>query len=228
MVILKAPRGRANRFLLSLSSFSTTTWYSSPSTPHHGGLTLLSISEAINNSHTKPLESSLKSLLPSLTVRHLIDLINFNPYCLSPLSLLSFFNWLSSQPTFRHTLHSYCAMAQNLCNNRMGPEAQSLLRYVVSRKGKDSAFSIFAAIVETRGIYQSNVVFDSLMKVYTDCGFVSDAIQCFRLVVKNNFGIPFHGCEYLLGKMMKLNLLEKNSFCSGRLAQVHNNKLLCK
>lgn len=85
----------------------------------------------------------------------------------------------------------------------MFPQAQSLLYFLVSRKGKDSACSVFASLVETKGTHYSNSVFDALMIAYTDNGFVSDAIRCFRLVRKHNFRVPFRGCGSLLDKMMK-------------------------
>ncbi|KAK7831019.1 putative pentatricopeptide repeat-containing protein [Quercus suber] len=94
-------------------------------------------------------------------------------------------------------------MAHFLCFHNMFPQAQSLLHFLVSRKGKDSACSVFASLVETKGTQYSDSVFDALMIAYTDNGFVSDAIQCFRLVRKHNFRVPFRGCGSLLDKMMK-------------------------
>ncbi|KAF7831123.1 putative pentatricopeptide repeat-containing protein [Senna tora] len=199
--------------LLSPSSscrpFSSTPWYTPPPRPRIDDVHILStISEAINNSQTRPLHSSLRTILPSLSARHIINLINFNPHSLSPSSLLSFFNWLASRPPFRHTIQSYCAMAHLLCAHRMLPEAQSLLRFVVSRKGKDSAPSLFASILQTRGTHQSNLVFDALIIAYADSGLVEDAIQCFRLVRKNDSRIQLRACGNLLDKMMKLNSAE--------------------
>ena len=67
----------------------------------------------------------------------------------------------------------------------MNQQAESLLRFVVSRKGKGSASSVFASILETKGTLSSSFVFDALMSVYTEFGYVSDAIQCFRLTKKH-------------------------------------------
>ncbi|KAE8021944.1 hypothetical protein FH972_007791 [Carpinus fangiana] len=185
---------------------SAPVWYKyTPPPLHHQDPILSAISEAILNTKTKPLDSSLRKLLPSLTATHVINLINLNPCSLPPHSLFSFFHWLSSQHTFRHTLHSYCTMAHFLCSHNMLAQAHSLLQFVVSRKGKDSACSVFACIVETKGTHYSNFVFDALMNAYTDNGFVSDAFQCLSLVRKHKFRVPFHGCGYLLNKMVKSN-----------------------
>ncbi|KAK7858524.1 putative pentatricopeptide repeat-containing protein [Quercus suber] len=112
----------------SFSSSSAWYNYTPPPSPHQEDPVLSAISKAILNSKTKPLHhSSLRNLLTSLTPQHVINLINHNPYSLSPHSLLSFFQCLSSHPTFRHTLHSYCTMAHFLCSHNMFPQAQSLL-----------------------------------------------------------------------------------------------------
>ncbi|KAE8701990.1 putative pentatricopeptide repeat-containing protein [Hibiscus syriacus] len=104
---------------------------------------------------------------------------------------------------FRHTLHTYSTMAHCLITHYMLPQARSLLRFLVSRKGKGSASSVFASVLETKGTRGSDFAFDSLMIVYTDLGFVSDAIQCFRLVRKHEFKLPFQGCKYLLESMIR-------------------------
>nr|DAD35778.1 TPA_asm: hypothetical protein HUJ06_006418 [Nelumbo nucifera] len=83
--------------------------------------------------------------------------------------------------------------------------SQSLLQFVVSCKGKDSTSSIFASVLETRGTHEPNLVFNALMNAYTDSGFISNAIQCFRLVRKHGFRILFHSCGYLLDRLMKSN-----------------------
>ncbi|TYH04960.1 hypothetical protein ES288_A08G047000v1 [Gossypium darwinii] len=185
-------------------SRSPSAWYSPPF-PHHHNPILTTLSHAISNSPTKPLHVSLSKLLPSLTPSHVVDLIVLNPFSLSPHSLFSFFNFLSSHPTFRHTLHSYSAMSHFLVAHNMLPQARFLLNFLVSRKGKDSASSIFASVLETKGTYQCDFVFDSLMIAYTDLGFVSDAIQCFRLVRKHKLRVPFRGCKYLFDRMMKIS-----------------------
>ncbi|CAN6569990.1 unnamed protein product [Malus baccata var. baccata] len=211
-LLLSSPHTYNCRYCLRFSSATTTAtaaatnWYSLPPTPQNEDPKLSAISHAIKN-HSQSLDSSssLRKLLPSLTARDVINLINLNPHSLSPLSVLSFFDWLSSHPTFRHTVQSYCSMAHFLCAHQMYPQALSLLRLVVSRRGKDSVSSVFASILETRGTHQSNYVFDALMNAYLDSGFVSDAFQCFRLIRKHNFRIPFHVCGCLLDKMLKLN-----------------------
>ncbi|KAA3473825.1 Pentatricopeptide repeat superfamily protein [Gossypium australe] len=120
-------------------------------------------------------------------------------------SLFSFLNFLFSQPMFRHTLHSYSAMSHLLIAHNMFPQARFLLNFVVSCKGKGSACSIWALVLETKGTHHCNFVFDSLMIVYTDLGFVSDVIQCFGLVRNHKLRVPFRGCQYLLDRMMKIS-----------------------
>uniref|UniRef100_A0A0A0L668 Pentacotripeptide-repeat region of PRORP domain-containing protein n=1 Tax=Cucumis sativus TaxID=3659 RepID=A0A0A0L668_CUCSA len=205
--ITSMPNNSSFKHSISLSkpSFLYSTWHSPPPLAALADPVLAAVSTAINNAQTKPLASSLRRLLPSFKPHHFIDLINQNPFSLSPSSLFSFFNWLSSIPTFRHTSQSYCAMANFLSAHQMFQECQSIIRFLVSRKGKDSAASVFAAILDTAGTRCSNFVFDALMIAYWDSGFVSDAIQCFRLVRNSNFQIPFHGCGYLLDKMINSN-----------------------
>ncbi|KAJ6752752.1 PENTATRICOPEPTIDE REPEAT-CONTAINING PROTEIN-RELATED [Salix koriyanagi] len=87
----------------------------------------------------------------------------------------------------------------------MNQQAESLLHFVVSRKGKGSASSVFASILETKGTLLSSFVFDALMSVYTECGYLADAIQCFRLTKKHNLKIPFNGCKCLLERMIKMS-----------------------
>uniref|UniRef100_A0A6M2FAG3 Pentatricopeptide repeat-containing protein n=1 Tax=Populus davidiana TaxID=266767 RepID=A0A6M2FAG3_9ROSI len=142
----------------TLCAFST--WYSPPPQPPprqspppsgHESPILTTISEAIKNIETKPLHISLKNILPSFKAHHFISLVNQNPYFLPPKSLLSFFDFLSSYPTFSHTVQSYCSMVHFLIAHRMNQQAESLLHFVVSRKGKGSASSVFASILETKG-----------------------------------------------------------------------------
>ncbi|KAG9444489.1 hypothetical protein H6P81_015829 [Aristolochia fimbriata] len=183
-----------------------STWYSPPVFPVDEQDPVLSaISRAIKDAPHVPFESSLKKFLPSLTPYHVSSLIIRNPYSLSPASVLSFFKWVSSQNGFRLTLRTYCTMACFLCSHRMISEAQSLLQFVVSRKGKDSAPSVFAAILEAKGNQQPSLIFNALMNAYTDSGYVSDAIQCFRLVRKHGYRIPYNSCSHLLDWMMKSN-----------------------
>ncbi|KAL0381098.1 UNVERIFIED_CONTAM: hypothetical protein Sangu_0174100 [Sesamum angustifolium] len=88
----------------------TAAWYTPPASRFNPILQdqdtiLTALSQAIQNSPSKPLQVSLKSLLPSLKPQHVINLISLNPYSLSASSLFSFFTWLSSpgNSTFRHT-----------------------------------------------------------------------------------------------------------------------------
>ncbi|KAK3030603.1 hypothetical protein RJ639_039689 [Escallonia herrerae] len=191
------------------STTTTTAWYTPTPPPHHSqsqdNPLLTTLSQAITNSQKTPLATSLKKLLPSLTARHVVSLIKLNPHSLNPPSLLSFFTWLSSQPTFRHTVQSYCTMAHFLCFHQMAPQAQSLLQFVASRKGTNSAPSVFTTVLHAKGTHQSNIVYNALMLAYVELGFVSDAIQCFRLVKKHKLPIPFVACGRLLDHMMKLN-----------------------
>ncbi|KAL6225832.1 hypothetical protein ACLB2K_004681 [Fragaria x ananassa] len=162
------------------------------------------ISAAITAANTNPVR--LNKLLPPITAHDVIDLINLNPHSLSPHSLLSLFHHLCSHPTFRHTIHSYSTMAHFLSSRQMFPQAHSLLRLVVSRSGKGSAPSVFASLLHARGTHlPSNYVFHALMNSYTDCGFVGDAIRCFRLLRKHGFLIPFQACAHLLDNMLKFN-----------------------
>ncbi|KAG4121412.1 hypothetical protein ERO13_D11G205366v2 [Gossypium hirsutum] len=109
---------------------------------------------------------------------------------------------------FRHTFHSYSAMSHFLIAHNMFPQARFLLNFVVSRKGKGSASSVWALVLETKGTHQCNFVFDSLMIAYIDLGFFfSDAIQCFGLVRNHKLRVPFRGCQYLLDRMMKISSL---------------------
>ncbi|KAE8650482.1 putative pentatricopeptide repeat-containing protein At1g09680 isoform X2 [Cucumis sativus] len=151
--ITSMPNNSSFKHSISLSkpSFLYSTWHSPPPLAALADPVLAAVSTAINNAQTKPLASSLRRLLPSFKPHHFIDLINQNPFSLSPSSLFSFFNWLSSIPTFRHTSQSYCAMANFLSAHQMFQECQSIIRFLVSRKGKDSAASVFAAILDTAG-----------------------------------------------------------------------------
>ncbi|MBA0770259.1 hypothetical protein Gotri_018917 [Gossypium trilobum] len=53
---------------------------------------------------------------------------------------------------FRHTFHSYSAMSHFLIAHNMFPQARFLLNFVVSRKGKGSASSVWALVLETKDI----------------------------------------------------------------------------
>ncbi|KAI3873809.1 hypothetical protein MKX03_027078 [Papaver bracteatum] len=182
-----------------------STWYSPPPESHqqnHNPI-LTTISQAIKDTPSKPLNSSLKKRIPSLAAQHITYLITQNPFSLDPFSLLSFFKWVSTQKGFRHTIASYCAMANLLCTHNILDEAQFLFSFIISRKGKDSVSSLLTAILDNRGPHQNDLVFDVLMNAYIDSGFVSDAIQCFRLVKMNGFRVPYHSCGKLLDKLMK-------------------------
>ncbi|GMH05155.1 hypothetical protein Nepgr_006995 [Nepenthes gracilis] len=124
----------------SFRLFSTLPWHFPPSQTspfrHREDDPLLqTISQAIKNSHSKPMGSSLKRFVLSLKPHHIDDLINTNPLSLPPLSILNFFKWVSSLPGFRLTIHSYCIMAHFLSTHQLFAEAESLLRFVVFRKG---------------------------------------------------------------------------------------------
>ncbi|KAK6280247.1 hypothetical protein POUND7_020514 [Theobroma cacao] len=202
------------------SSSSSTPWYSPP-LPHQEDPILTTLSQAIRSSQTKPLHISLKKLLPSLTPSHVINLITLNPHSLSPLSLLSFFNFLSSHPPFRHTLRSYSTMAHFLIAHKMFHQAQSLLHFLVSRKGKGSASLVFTSIIETKGTHQCGFVFDSLMIAYKDLGFVPDAIQCFRVSQIKDAQMVFNeiGKRGLRATVVSFNTLI-NGYCkSGNLGE---------
>ncbi|XP_020208572.2 putative pentatricopeptide repeat-containing protein At1g09680 [Cajanus cajan] len=171
---------------------------------------LRAISEAILESETKRHDYSqnpkLRRILPSLTPRHVSNLITLNPLSLSPCSLLSFFNYLASRPPFRHTLHSYCTMLHFLSLHRMLPQAHSLLSFLVSRKGTNSASSLFSSLLRTMPRHHPVVglLFDALICVYADSGFLHGAVHCFRLVTENNLPFPVKGCENLLRHMTRL------------------------
>uniref|UniRef100_A0A7C9ABT3 Uncharacterized protein n=1 Tax=Opuntia streptacantha TaxID=393608 RepID=A0A7C9ABT3_OPUST len=132
-------------------SVSTLPWYAPPPEACVPSDPIIStISNAIKTSDLNP----VKRILPSIKPHHIHDLLNLNPFNLCPLSLFSFFNWVSSHPGFRLPLHSYCAMMHFLCAHHLVSEAGALLRFVVSRKGKGSASSVFAAVLETKGVHQ--------------------------------------------------------------------------
>lgn len=148
MLIRTAPRR------MSSVCLSTLPWYAPPPEASIPSDPIIStISNAIKTSDLKP----LKRILPSIKPRHINDLLNLNPFNLPPLSLFSFFNWVSSQPGFRLSLNSYCTMAHFLCAHNLVSEAGSLLQFVVSRKGKGSASSVFAAVLETKGAHQGTL-----------------------------------------------------------------------
>ncbi|KAK6127461.1 hypothetical protein DH2020_038810 [Rehmannia glutinosa] len=194
------------------STAAAAAWYKPPPSRRNPQLQesdpiLTTLSQAIQYSPTKPLQASLKHLLPSLKPQQIINLISLNPHSLSPLSLFSFFTWLSSpcNSTFRHTLDSYCTMIHFLCTHQMFIEANSLIQIVVSRKGKDSASAVFAAVLETRGTLGSDIyVFSGLISAYLELGFTLDAIQCFRLSKMHKFRVPFDTCKKVLEHLMKL------------------------
>ncbi|KAI3723036.1 hypothetical protein L2E82_34335 [Cichorium intybus] len=195
------------RLISSISATTVTPWYTAPpSSPNHQDIDplLTALSQAITNT-SNPLETSVRKLLPSLKPYHIIDLININPHSLDPQVLLSFFKWLSTQPPFRHTIQSYFAMIKFLSAHQMFPEAESLLRFVVSRKGKHSAGSVFQAFIETKGTQHNDFVFDALLNCYVDNEFISDAIQCFRLAKVQNFRILLQSCRRVLDYLMKSN-----------------------
>ncbi|KAJ0043406.1 hypothetical protein Pint_18532 [Pistacia integerrima] len=164
MAALKIPRFPFSHTSRNLSFFNYSSWYSPPS-PYHDDPLLKTISEAIKTSATTSNTSSLKNILPSLTPSHLINLINHNPHSLSPNSLFSFFNFLSSQPHSRLTLQSYCAMIHFLIARKMLSQAQRLLHLVVSKQGKGSSSKLFASVLETRGSLESIIIVFLLMGV---------------------------------------------------------------
>ncbi|KAI5648100.1 hypothetical protein M9H77_34105 [Catharanthus roseus] len=188
-------------------------WYKPPPSSNHklqssSDPILNTLSEAIKHSDTKPLETSLRKLLPSLKPRHIIQLINLNPNSLSPQSLYSFFAWLSSHSHstgYRHTLHSYCTMVHFLCSHKMLLPVQGLIGTIISRKGKNSASSVFEAILETRGNHRSNLygIFDRVVNAYLDIGHFDDAMQCCKMIKEHKFQLPFQGCLRILDYLIK-------------------------
>ncbi|CAN7039986.1 unnamed protein product [Brassica oleracea var. botrytis] len=218
--ILRSTVSRSHPQTFSRTSSSLlSTWYSPesisppPQADDDDDPILVKLSVAIRDSYRDPslelspftLSLSIRNLLPSLTARHVLDLINRNPLSLPHHSIFAFFKFISSQPGFRFTVDSYFAMARFLAVHKMFDEAQSLIALVVSRKGKNSASSVFISVLETRG---SDFLVDALMIAYTNAGFIPDAIQCFRLSRKHKFTVPIRGCGSLLDRMMKVNPTE--------------------
>ncbi|AES99219.1 PPR containing plant-like protein [Medicago truncatula] len=186
------------------------------SKPHYKNHDILyTISESINTIHNNnpnpdySLNPTLKRILPSLTSHHITNLINLNPLSLPPLSLFSFFNYLASRPPFRHTLHNYSTMAHFLSSHNLLSQTHSLFLFIISKMGHHSSTSLISSLIQTVPTHHrhnhSVLVFDALIIAYTDSEFIEDAIQCLRLVKKNNFSIPVCGCDYLLRRVMKLN-----------------------
>ncbi|KAL1214245.1 putative pentatricopeptide repeat-containing protein [Cardamine amara subsp. amara] len=213
--IRRSTLSRSHHQRFSRASSLLSTWYSpeSISAGDEDDPVLVKLSVAIKDSYKDPpLEfssftacSSIRKVLPSLSVRHVVDLINLNPLSLPHRSIFAFFKFISSQPGFRFTVESYFVMARFLAVHEMFAEAQSLIELVVSRKGKNSASSVFISLVEMRGTPMCGFLVDALMITYTDLGFIPDAIQCFRLSRKHKFVVPVRGCGNLLDRMMKLN-----------------------
>lgn len=89
----------------------------------------------------------------------------------------------------------------------MNSQAYSFIHTIVSRRGKDSAFTVFQAILKAKGTNFTSFVnvLNGLIAAYLDLGFVSDAIQCFRLIQKHKIRFPFQGCTKVLEYLMKLN-----------------------
>ncbi|KAJ0485963.1 putative tetratricopeptide-like helical domain superfamily [Helianthus annuus] len=150
------------QFLRRVSSISATSATRCYSSFNNTDPLLTTLSEAIAN-NSIPLETSIRTLLPSLKPSHIIHLITTNPHSLSPHALFSFFQWLSTRPPFRHTLQSYFTIITHLSAHHMYPQAQSLLHIIVSQKGKHSASSVFQAFVQTQG---RNAKVDLAMQMY--------------------------------------------------------------
>ncbi|CAL9214322.1 unnamed protein product [Arabidopsis halleri] len=213
--ILRSTLSRSQPQRFSRASALLSTWYSpeSISAEDDHDPVLVKLSVAIRDSYKDPpLEfsssaacPSIRKVLPSLSVRHVVDLINRNPLSLPHRSIFAFFKFISSQPGFRFTVETYFVMARFLAVHEMFTEAKSLIELVVSRKGKNSASSVFISLVEMRGTPMCDFLVDSLMITYMDLGFIPDAIQCFRLSRKHQFVVPIRGCGNLLDRMMKLN-----------------------
>ncbi|CAD5312231.1 unnamed protein product [Arabidopsis thaliana] len=214
--ILRCTLSRSHPQRFSRASFLLSTWYSPESisaADNDDDPVLVKLSVAIRDSYKDPpLEfssftycPSIRKVLPSLSVHHVVDLINHNPLSLPHCSIFAFFKFISSQPGFRFTVETYFVMARFLAVHEMFTEAQSLIELVVSRKGKNSASSVFISLVEMRGTPMCGFLVDALMITYTDLGFIPDAIQCFRLSRKHRFDVPIRGCGNLLDRMMKLN-----------------------
>lgn len=213
---LKSTLTRSHPQRFSRTPSLLSTWYSPESisrVDNDDDPVLVKLSVAIRDSYKDPpLEftsftacPSIRKVLPSLTVRHVVDLINSNPLSLPHRSIFAFFKFISSQPGFGFTAESYFVMARFLAVHEMLSEAQSLIELVVSRKGKNSASSVFSSLVELRGTPMCDFIVDALMITYMDLGFTPDAIQCFRLSRKHKFVVPIRGCGNLLDRMLKLN-----------------------
>jgi hypothetical protein len=123
-----------------------STWYSQESVSaadNDDDPVLVKLSVAIRDSYKDPpLEfssftdcPSIRKVLPSLSVHHVVDLINHNPLSLPQRSIFAFFKFISSQPGFRFTVETYFVLARFLAVHEMFTEAQSLIELVVSRKG---------------------------------------------------------------------------------------------
>ncbi|KAK0596862.1 hypothetical protein LWI29_019722 [Acer saccharum] len=157
MATLKIPTKILHRnHRVSFFNKNYSSWWSLPPSPspHQEDPLLKSVSDAIKiHSSSSSSSSSLKKLLPKLTTTHILTLINHNPHRLPPLSLLSFFNFLSSHPHIRLlTLQSYSTMTHFLVSHNLRSQALDLLRLVVSKKGNGSSSSVFSSLVETRGV----------------------------------------------------------------------------
>ncbi|AAB60724.1 F21M12.7 gene product [Arabidopsis thaliana] len=214
--ILRCTLSQSHPQRFSRASFLLSTWYSQESVSaadNDDDPVLVKLSVAIRDSYKDPpLEfssftdcPSIRKVLPSLSVHHVVDLINHNPLSLPQRSIFAFFKFISSQPGFRFTVETYFVLARFLAVHEMFTEAQSLIELVVSRKGKNSASSVFISLVEMRVTPMCGFLVDALMITYTDLGFIPDAIQCFRLSRKHRFDVPIRGCGNLLDRMMKLN-----------------------
>lgn len=216
--ILRSTLSGSHPQKFSRKSSLLSTWYSPESISQQqadddNDRVLVKLSVAIRDSYKDPpLEfssftscPSIRKVLSSLSVCHVVDLINRNPLSLPHRSIFAFFKFVSSQPGFRFTVESYFVMARFLAVHEMFAEAQSLIGLVVSRKGKNSASSVFVTLVEMRGNPMCDFLVDALMITYMDLSFIPDAIQCFRLSRKHKFAVPIRGCGNLLDRMMKLN-----------------------
>ncbi|MQM00460.1 hypothetical protein Taro_033194 [Colocasia esculenta] len=169
---------------------------------------------AVSDSPGGALDSSpvLRRILPSFSPSHFVSLLSGDAFFLPAHSLLAFFRWLSLRPPqfFRHTLETYLSMAHFLCRHRMPGDAAVLLRTVVSRKGRNSAHHLFDAVLRTSADPPHHCsphpsILDAMIIAYADSGYVSDAIQCVRLVRKARFRLPLGACGRLLDQLMKLN-----------------------
>nr|CAD1825255.1 unnamed protein product [Ananas comosus var. bracteatus] len=192
------------RFAIAIAiAIAASPWYSPPPFNPPPDPLILTVSRAIAAPPDVSLNTSLGSLLPSLSANLVVSLLSLNPLSLPPLALLSFFHWLSSHPHFRHTPLSFLSMANLLLTHRLPSAAAPLIRLLVARRGRDSAHALFSAALQaTTPQAPHPALLAALTIEYTNADLISDAIQCIRLAIKHQLRLPFDACSYLLDRLM--------------------------